>query len=347
MHYEQRLEQKLVQKQTLQMQQKVTVKQTLKQYLEQEDFIKTLITYANTNDTWTEFNKDGFKFTYAKIPYELAKPIAKEYGYAFSHCMYDGWEAMLLGKKYALAQGDWIKFLVADKLLGLEADYFAIHEYGEELSLGNHYFASKLEFGYAEKNKHSKEYTQFIDAKFPSKFVDLQENVLFPILPEELIEIITAKEQSSQKQKELKLAEEIIEKYPVPNIVITKIKQYSFETDRICRLIDNCTVELQNGIYHILNTTYSTEQVASYIDKTIRESMKNLNIKSLNALSKPRIEQSIDILINHGLEEVRKNIKSRIIVETNLVKLVQKSKIGQSIVNIEYTPEELTRMRKR
>jgi len=324
---------------------------TLKQYLEQEDFIKSLIKYVDKNNSWSQFNQDGFDFTYGVVPYELAKPIAKEYGYAFSHCMYKGWDALLFGKKYALAQGDWVKFVVEEKIPKDLVKYYAIHERGEELSLGNHYFASQLEFTYCNKNKDVRNYVDHIEETYPSKFVDLEEKILFPIIPEELLEIIANKEQSQQKKVELELAKKIIEQKPMPREVIRKMNVYSALTERVCGLIEKCGTKLQVGIgqmmYENRDKDYSVQDVIDYINKEVRNTMKNLNVIDLKALSRPRIYQSLQTMSEIGLQEVRKNIQTHISLEENFVKMIQKSKLGQDLVNVEYTPEQTARMKYR
>jgi|TARA_Y100000310_G_scaffold266828_1_gene278509 ABC-type transporter lipoprotein component MlaA len=72
----QRLEQKLAQRTEQQLQ----IKISLEQHLFKEDLIQGLIRWANENDAWVNFNKMGFNFTRAQLPYDIAQPIADKYG---------------------------------------------------------------------------------------------------------------------------------------------------------------------------------------------------------------------------------------------------------------------------
>lgn len=345
-----RLEQKQELKQKQELQQKQKLKQTisLKQYQTYEPIIEGLIKYAYEKDKWVDFSKDGFNFNYALVPYDLAKPIAKEYGPAFAYCKFDPWEAIFRGKKVALAKGDWIKFVVEDKVPEEVRDYVAIHERGEELSLGNHYFASKLEFAYASKKKDTKKYIDYIDNNLPSKFVDLEEKVLFPILPQELIDFITEQNVSPQKENELNISEEMIEEYPIPNKIIKRMNQYSKQTDLVCKQIESCIPRIQKNMFNMMSAgsdkIYTLQELVNCVNEEISYTIKNLPISNLKALSKPKINQSLEILSNVGLQDLRQNFKSKVTLEDNLVKLVQKAKTGQSLINIDYTVEEKVRM---
>ena len=133
---EQRLEHKLRLEQKLEqmLQHQLNPKVILAQYLEQEDFIKGLIRWADDNNSWVNFDKDGFDFRYAVLPYEIAKPIADQYGPGFAHCLYNPFEGRV--------RGQWNLFVVRDMIDPNFEDFVALHERGEELSLGNHYFSS-------------------------------------------------------------------------------------------------------------------------------------------------------------------------------------------------------------
>jgi len=175
---EQKLEQQLIQKMSLNL------------YLQQEDIVEGLIRWAEENNSWKVFNRKGFKFVYADVPYEQAKPIADTTGFGFAHCHFNPFDALILGCKFARAKGDWTLFVVGDKIPKEFQDYVAIHERGEELSLGDHYFASQLEWALATHDKKSKKYITFVDNEAPGKFVDLTQKVDFPIIPEELREYL-------------------------------------------------------------------------------------------------------------------------------------------------------------
>ena len=89
---EQRLEQSLRQKQRLKLEQTLeqqlaqqqTMCMGLQQYLDQEEFIQELIQWTNENDAWVEFNRLGFNFRFANVPYLRAAPIADTTGPGFA-----------------------------------------------------------------------------------------------------------------------------------------------------------------------------------------------------------------------------------------------------------------------
>jgi hypothetical protein len=227
----QRLEQRLEQR----LAQQLTLKIGLELYLEREELFNGFMAWADEHNSWAEFDKDGFKFTYARIPYRLAKPIADRYGFGFAHCQYNPFDALINGKKVALARGDWTLFVVGDKIdSGLE-DFVAIHERGEQLSLGDHYFASQLEFALASKRRVMGKYVQFIDREAPTKFVDLAQKVHFPILPEELVDFL--KSQGKRNDEELRIAEKLIDKYPLPLGVLKLMEKYDNATETVCEAI--------------------------------------------------------------------------------------------------------------
>lgn len=218
---QQRLQQNLELKLSQQLEQKIE----LGQYLEQEDFIQGLIRYADENNTWKRFDKVEFSFTYAALPYEIVKPIVDVTGPGFAHCQYNPF----LGRE----MGQWTLFVVPELIPSELVDIVALHERGEEISFGDHYFASQLEFAFAQKEKKLKPHVEWIDKKYPSKFVDLTQKVHFPILPDELREFLN--EQGKRKDIELRSAEELIENYPIPSTVLQKISKYERASETICK----------------------------------------------------------------------------------------------------------------
>ncbi|MDO8628432.1 MAG: hypothetical protein Q7R56_01625 [Nanoarchaeota archaeon] len=238
-----RLEQKLEQQLHLHM--------SLGLYLLQEDIITGFIRWANSNDGWRVHDRDGFKFTYAALPYEIAKPLADSYGPGFSHCLYNP----LTG----LDANSWVLFTVPELIpKGLE-DFVALHERGEQLSSGNHYFASQLEFAAVGKHRKVKPYVSFIDKHYPTKFVDLTEMVYHPVLPLELVERLEAA--GVREATEVKLAEEFIAENSLPLPVLRLMNKYEGITHRICSDIRDLGIRLQNSL---------GEQLLGYVHKEQR-----------------------------------------------------------------------------
>tara|TARA_Y100000310_G_scaffold339688_1_gene433166 strand:+ start:18630 stop:19325 length:696 start_codon:yes stop_codon:yes gene_type:complete len=208
---------------------------TLEQHLEKEEIIHRVIEWTEENKAWRNFRKDGFNFSYGSVPYEVAQPISDELGYAFAHCFYDQFEALIKGKKIALARGDWTLFVVNDKVPKEFVDFAAIHERGEELSLGNHNFASKLEFALANKRGKLNEYLTFISKMYPDKNIDvfreLEQDSGISNVPQELLDHLG--NQGLRNEKELRLAEELIKKYPIPSEVFDLFTLFLLRTS-IC-----------------------------------------------------------------------------------------------------------------
>ena len=282
------------------------------------------------------------------MPYTLVKDIAKNYGYGFCHCMYNPRDILLHGKKVALAKGERMIFLVEDKIPEEFRDCVALHERGEELSLGNHFFASKLEFGYAQQKKQITKYIDRIEKNFPSKFVDVAEEVVFPILPQELQEYLVQQGRDEAKTKELEQAQKIIEEHPLSNQVSRRIKEYSRNTNSVCNIIEGIIPKIQSNLIDILSKTTSPEkhiqQVAQYLNKEIGNALKGTFIKDFSALSQPRVRAALDHLEKVAFRGIREKLPSKIILESNTFKLLQKAKNNQPVVTIEYTAEDQARL---
>ena len=129
----------------------------------------------------------------------------------------------------------------------------AIHERGEELSLGNHYFATQLEFAYAQHSKNLKRHVDWIDTRFPSKFADLTQKVMFPILPEDLLEDLQA--QGKRNASELEVAEKLITHYPLPFMLLKKMHEYSRATETVCKRLQIYLGLTQHALMQRFNTS--------------------------------------------------------------------------------------------
>lgn len=335
---EQRLEQRLALEQKLEarLSQQISLKISLSKYLAQEDFIKRLINWASENNTWRNFKKQGFDFNYAAVPYNLAKPIADAFGCGFAHCMYNLFEAILFDRKAAMARGDWVLFVVEDLLPKKNLiDNIAIHERGEELSLGNHYFASKLEFAFAQKNKGVREHVKFIDTKYPSKFVDLTQKVLFPVLPDELVDLLN--QSGKRNQAELTLAEEMISKYPLPVSVLKKMDKYSDITQAICEKIRNCIGPTQGAIYRLTGgVSYGPpEDIAQVIHDKLYELLKSIAPAEARVASRASINEKLREyaeLVRHNLYDI---LNAHIILPATFDEAYNKAMNGEMLTAVE------------
>lgn len=289
----QELQQKLQQRLTQQVIQRIT----LQQYFEQETFMNGLLVWAEENKAFINFNQGGFKFRYALVPYSKASFIADRYGPGFAHCQYEPFEALIFGRQVALAKGDWTLFVVKDMIPASLRDPVALHERGEEISLGDHFFASQLEFAFAKKRRFLKPYTQFIDENYPSKFIDLTQKVLFPILPEELADYLQT--EGRRNPEELAQAETLIKNYPLSSEILKKMECYEAVTEKICKLFGSALgpTQMKFHSYHISQhekqeITYPTE-IARIADDSLRAVLKNIHPGDARVVSRARVGEAL------------------------------------------------------
>lgn len=336
----QRLEQKLEQK----LSQQLVQTMTLAQYLVQEDIINGLIRWTTENNAWAQFNKDGFNFEYAKVPYAVAKPIADIAGFGFAHCQFNTLEELTLGGDIARAKGQWTLFVVDDIIPNGLEDFVALHERGEELSIGDHYFASQLEFAYANKMRKIAPYINLIDKEYPSKFVDLTQRVMFPILPDELRDFL--EKEGRNHFEELDDAEELIENYPIPVTVLRKMEKYERITERACSLIREAMGKTQDLI---LKTSKSPdefyEKAARIANNVFRNNLKGISPEVLKVSSHNRIENmwnQATLTINHDISfhSVGSGPTSRIRFPTTFKEAYQLICEGKDFVEPVYTVED-------
>ena len=343
MNLEQRIDQRLSLIQTLKqmLQMQVEMKISLELYLEREDLAKKLVRWAHEHDSFVKFSREGFEFEYALVPYKLAKPIASKYGPGFSHCMYDAFEEMFLGKTIALARGDWTLFVVKEMAPKELRDFIAVHERGEELSLGNHYFASQLEFALVNKDHKIRKYTSFINKKHPTKFVDLTQEVLYPVLPEELVEYLS--NQGKRNEQELEKAEQLIEKYQIPTTVLRFMDKYNDATQTVCETIRKEIGITQNKLYELFKRGTSPEEIADTINKELSDALISVKPEQARGISRLRANEELRLfseLIRKGLFE---KMKRHIYIPTDFETAYKDAVKGKRLVTVGYTVEDRVR----
>ena len=272
---EQRLE--LEQKLEMRLAQQTRLTCDLRQYLVHEDITNSLIKHTDENHRWKGFDQDGFKFAYALVPYALAKPIADQCGAGFAHCQYDTFQNR--------GKGIWTLFVVEELAPPDFRSIIALHERGEQLSLGNHFFASKLEFGYTIMKGKAASYVRWIDTKYPTKFVDLTQEVLYPILPDELVEYI--RENLPERPNELKEAERIIKQHHLPNSVLQKIAEYSERNDELKKTLEDLWGRTQQRLFGtiVLNVRHTPEEYVRELDETMRATFQDMTARDVKIAS--------------------------------------------------------------
>lgn len=268
---EQRLEEKLAQKAQTVM--------ALKQHLEIEHWVRGLIQWVDEHKRWQNFDKWGFKFQYGLIPSKMT-PYKMA---GFAHCFHDPFEA-LFGK---INRGDWTLFVVEDLAPPEFRDDVALHERGEEISLGNHYFASQLEFAGVKKGRKTGKYIQWIDAQYPTKFVDLTENVC-SVLPEELRAEL---EQKGQENKETYLAQDMIDKYPLPTKVLELVLKYDDMNKDVEEMVIGCVGPCQQAIY----SASTIDEAVRAVNGIIVPKLQRISDKQARVLVPARMNAALDL----------------------------------------------------
>lgn len=338
----QEMQQRMELEQILEMklEQQLAMRMTLAQYLQYEDIFKGFIHYADDNNTWADFNKEGFSFRYARLPYRLAKPVADMTGPGFAHCWFNPLESTLLGEKYALSQGDWTLFLVRDKVPSELHDFVALHERGEEISCGDHYFASQLEFALAAKRRKVRPYSGFIDQNFPTKFVDLTQKVNFPILPEELLEFLS--HQGKRNEVELDNAQRLIEEYPLPTPILKRMAKYEGTNQRVEKKLHKLH-NLQLKTYQMFAEGKTAGEVVDAIDTGLREGLSTVTRDEYRVLVPPRINQKWQALYGTLSNDFHGQIGRHLVVPSNFGEAYEKAKAGRRLVEIETRVEDRAR----
>jgi hypothetical protein len=272
---------------------------TLAQYLTKEDYVRELIDWVEEHKRWKKFEKWGFNFSYGLVPYERVKNVADEWGYGFSHCFYDSWEAMFCGEKVALAKGDWTLFVVErpDVVPKSQEKIIALHERGEQLSLGDHFFASKLEFAGVKRDIMVREYIRWMDKHYPQHFVDLTEPCLEATLPDELRDEL--EQQGWKDNEELKIAERMIEDYPMPTDALKLSLKYDETNEKVgkelAKVLGPCQAVIHSSI---LDKPKSPEEDAASINQILHKAIMSIPQEEIRVLVPRRTGIYLEPMLN-------------------------------------------------
>ncbi|MFO0704924.1 MAG: hypothetical protein U0517_03095 [Candidatus Andersenbacteria bacterium] len=244
MNLEQSLEQRLSVKQSLKL--------ALKLYLKREDEIKKLYAKALRLGKVYRYKRYGMEFEFACVSVKDTPPeIYKHSGHAFSHCLFNPWEAFFGGIKFALSRGSWLLFVIEDMygepLPQACIDYAAVHERGEQVTLGDHNLASKLEFAIAAKEQKLRWYMEWTEATCPVKFADVFTYQVHVELPqgEEAAELDACLE-VFQASAEAQAVRSMMEEFEWPMSLLRKLELYAEANDtmagHVTRMFESCSV---------------------------------------------------------------------------------------------------------
>jgi len=150
---------------------------TIKLLLKRFDCWKALYKKAIEGGKIKRYQKYGLDFEYALVAAkDVPDEIRANYGWAFSVCTLKGFDALFAGNRAVRARGEWLLFVIEDMYPDLPArflEYGAVHERGEQITLGDHNLASKLEFAIANKEGDLEEYIAWFEQNTPAKFADV------------------------------------------------------------------------------------------------------------------------------------------------------------------------------
>lgn len=221
----------------------------------------------------------------------------------------------------------------------------AIHERGEELSLGNHYFATQLEFAYAQHSKNLKRHVDWIDTRFPSKFADLTQKVMFPILPEDLLEDLQA--QGKRNASELEVAEKLITHYPLPFMLLKKMHEYSRATETVCKRLQVYLGLTQHALMQRFNTSPSptAEEAAGIANRMIRDTL-DITPQMARVISHAQVSEWYESYMKNVGTIAFHPLQRHFVMPPTFIEAYHLMQEGKQLVTVHYTSEDLARGKK-
>lgn len=219
---EMRLEQSLPHKQVQKLE--------LTLYMEREEEFKKLFRQALERDDICQYEKHGLHFQYARVQKQEVPFAAQGLGCGFAHCLYDQWDVLFYGHKVALARGSWLLFVVTDyfhphDFPAAYAEYVAVHEHGEEVTLGEHDLATRLEFSIAKKERKLTRYLTWLEEQAVEKFTDVFSKQTCLVLPDKE-EFLQYLEMKSRQEYAARISD-LIQGMEWPAVALRKLNKYA------------------------------------------------------------------------------------------------------------------------
>lgn len=244
----------------------------LRLYLQREDEFKKLYAAALKRGDVRWYEKHGLRFEYARIRRkELPAMLANERSCGFAHCLYEAWDALLFGQTIALARGSWLLFVCPDFFAPLTfpetyVEYVAVHEHGEEVTLGHHDLASKLEFATALKEQTLTRYIRWLEDHYPEKFADVFSNQTRIVLPDsdEFQQMLELKSQADYAGHVRKM----IEGFKWPFRVLQKLSLYEHKSREVEEELQRGCV-VASGIAHDLSASTTIADAIAILDNAL------------------------------------------------------------------------------
>ena len=270
LEHRQKLEARL--EQTLTIHQSLAL--TLEQYLAQEDLVTGLYKKALKEDRVGLYKGHGMEFEVACVSVEELPERLRRYGMAFSHCLYNVFDEFIGGTKYALSRGSWLLFVVYDMHPGTTTDYLgyaAVHERGEQVTLGDHNRASLLEFAVARAEKKLKAYMRWLEKHCPEKFADVFEYHTHLDFPDDAG--FRAAVEAMAETDEARAVLDLIERFEWPISLLRKLEAYKKRGDEIAGVVSRALTVAEMAVDDLGGTV--AERVAK-LRELIREGLRPL-----------------------------------------------------------------------
>ncbi len=141
------------------------------------NFWKELYRKALRGGSSRHYEKYGLNFVYARVrAKDVPDEVRAKCGWAFSVCVMEGFDILFDTAKQRRSRGEWLLFVIEDMCPDMPErflEYAAVHEFGEQMTLGDHNLASKLEFVIANKEGDLESYMAWLEERAPGKFSDV------------------------------------------------------------------------------------------------------------------------------------------------------------------------------
>lgn len=243
-------------------------------YKNREDVLTKLYAKALKCGDVKLYKKHGLEFEYALVNKdEVPENILHECGSAFSHVLFNGFEAFLMGTSYAKSRGSWLLFVVRDfypqtppKFL----EFWAIHERGEQVTLGNHNLATKLEFAIAAKEKKIRQYINWLEANSPDHLANVFAYQMHLELPDddEFQKLL----QLSMQTEEVQLIRQYIEEFQWPYSLLQKLNLYDRNNKKITEALQKASGDLS----YFVSNSYGLEPAYLMIQQMMIKSFQEI-----------------------------------------------------------------------
>ena len=235
-------------------------------YKNRENYLTKLYAKALKRGQVKLYNKHGLKFEYALVNNkEVPNDILRDCGPAFSHVLFSAFEALFQSQAYARSRGSWLLFVVKDFYPATPPEfleYWAVHERGEQVTLGNHNLATKLEFLVATREQNIRHYIQWLEQNSPDHLANVFAYQMHLALPDD--EDFQALLQLSLQTEEVQLIRQSIEEFTWPYSLLQKLALYDKNNEKILLTLHNATDSI---VYFIENPHGNLEHTYLQIQK--------------------------------------------------------------------------------